>query len=99
MRTDTAVFEADVLELVRTVLSFYRESLQSLNITPRNPKLTRRWSILSEYQSEITIDFYDKKGVVDVIEFYVYRSGIPNASKNEIKKWLTETLENLVDDG
>lgn len=45
---------------------------------------------------ELCVEFVDTKGIADIIEFHVIRSGQPVAELPEIRKWFDETLDDVV---
>jgi hypothetical protein len=96
MDKSISTFEESALEAVNLILEHYKEQLNNHNIRSGLPRFYRKETEASVYQSEICVDFMDENGLFDVIEFFVFRNGIPNSSIEEIKKWFIETLEDVI---
>jgi len=89
-------FEKQILELTESTLNAYLTRFQALGLHAESPKLTRHVNRGKYYQSEIVVDIYSESGLEDVIEFCIWKSGKPYANHHQIKSWLHDTLETLL---
>lgn len=88
-------FEAEVMDLVRDVLSEFGPPLQDRGLNCVLHPLKRENCGDSKYCSEVTIDFKDDKGIVDVLEFHTVRDGRRLATVQEVETWLRQEIEGI----
>jgi hypothetical protein len=88
-------FERDAVVLTTEILRDYAEALAGVGLRSRFPR-TERSQGSSGDQAEIRVYFDDENGVFDVIEFFVIRSGRINASLEEMRAWLGDTVRDVI---
>lgn len=88
-------FERDVFCRITRILSDFSAQLTAVGLEPVVGDI-KRWGEKERYQSEITIDFFDRGNLVDVIEFFVYEDGAPVASKDQFETWFKEVLQDVL---
>ncbi len=96
MLKEILAFENEVIQIVKAKLEEDADAFQKVGLIPQMPELHRLKTDPSTYQSEIAVYFYDENGFFDVLEFFVYRNGKPNANREEIERWLGETIGDIL---
>jgi hypothetical protein len=93
-----SVFEHEVSELTQRVLQEYRGRLESVGLRTNfrgviPPEVTQAgpWS-------EVSILIYRGNNLVDSLEFFVEKAGMPQVTLAEVETWLRKELSQLVAD-
>ncbi len=87
--------ERQIATVVSAALDRYAADLASVGLTWTQPTV-RGASELSSYTSEIEVDFKDETGIVDVLEFFVFRGGKEIVSADEVEVWLAEAIPDVL---
>lgn len=95
LNKNISIFENKVLKLSENILNQFVPLLNEVGLTYRIGKLRISGRTMT-YKSEININFYDETGIADVIEFFIFYDGKPQASIDEIEKWLREDVNDVV---
>jgi hypothetical protein len=88
--------ENSILDLVNKILSEYSSELNARGITRESVKLERSGENGEPYNSEIQITFWKDNEFVDIIEFFLFRNGVPDASSAEIGAWLHGQIRDIL---
>lgn len=87
--------EIQILEVLDSTLKQAKPLFQKAGLTYQISKLKISGREMS-YSSEISIDFFEKEQIVDVIEFSIFINGNPQASIDETECWLKESINDVL---
>ena len=87
--------EDEVMDAVRVVLADSGPPLRDRGMECVLHPLKRENCEAANYSSEVTIDFKNAKGIVDVLEFHVVRDGRPLVTVREVEAWLRQEVEGI----
>lgn len=96
MSENPILFEQEILTLLNQKLEQHKNDFFEAGLEFNPPHITRDKRNTRDYESEVAVNVVDDKGIFDVLEFHIYYNGIPKASKNEIDKWIENTLTDII---
>jgi hypothetical protein len=93
-----SVFEQEVSELTQRVLQDYRVLLESVGLRTDFRGVVPPEVVQAGPYSEVSILIYRASDLVDSLEFFVEKAGVPQATPMEVEAWLRKELSLLVGD-
>ena len=94
MNTDQ--FEREVLNAVRCVRQAVSPALSALNLVVQDPELSRTEAKSGAGNTEVAMYIRRAGDIVDVVEFHIYRNGVPAASVEELERWLRDAFDDVL---
>jgi|SRR5829696_7275738 len=87
--------EATARDAAQAVLSERQEVLSALRLEAKVE--ISRWLDGDRENAEIRISFWRGPAFVDVVEDFVIRDGQPTASPQELREWLEESIDEVLE--
>ena len=95
MAPEYQTFEEAVLQLVNSAIVQESTHLRACGVTKETVSIHRSGDFGRAYDSEVEVKFWIDNNLVDILEFFVYRRGVPDASLAEIGEWFFKKMRQI----
>ncbi len=88
--------EQQLLEVTKIILARYQQELKKTDLTVAVKRIGELPLSEPKYCSEVVVEFYSNRMLVDILEFFAWKNGAPHASLQEAEEWLDLNVQDVI---